>query len=213
MATTTTKTKAKTTATARKPAARKTVAQGKQTAPSDNIDVVKKTEDPAPVVETPTPVVIEPRKFDSGDMIPCKSVRNGVLQYIGKKTGDLYEWSDYGDITDVSYGDLLAIKANKSKFIYAPWFLILDEDAIVALKLKDLYDQFAEYEDVDEFFDLPASEFRAKLMKAPQGFKDTVARTASLRVRDGSLDSVIKIKIIDDVLGKSIMSMLNNGGV
>lgn len=201
--TTTTKTRAKTTAAKRTPA-KKTITAASEAKAEVNPDVLE---------VAPAPAVNQPRKFEMSDMIPCQSVRNGVLQYIGKKTGDIYEWSDYGDITDVAYGDLLSIKSNKSKFLFAPWLLILDKDAIEALKLQDLYSQFEDYMDIEGFLELPAEIFRPKLMKAPQGFKDTVARTAALMVRDGSLDSVIKIKIIDEVLGKNLMSMLNNGGV
>lgn len=181
-----------------------------------------------PVVETPVEVTASeasapsmdaianmevakaPRKFNADDMVTCRSVRNGVMQYVGRKTGDLYEWTDYGDVTDVAYSDLLAIKVNKSKFIYGPWFLIEDPEAVEALKLTELYEQFADYTDVESFLELPAAEMRRKLQNAPDGFKDTVARTAGLKIRDGRFDSVIKIKVIDDVLGKNLMSMINS---
>lgn len=181
-----------------------------------------------PVVETPVEVTASeasvpsmdvtanmevakaPRKFNADDMVTCRSVRNGVMQYVGRKTGDLYEWTDYGDVTDVAYSDLLAIKVNKSKFIYGPWFLIEDPEAVEALKLTELYAQFADYTDVESFLELPAAEMRRKLQNAPDGFKDTVARTAGLKIRDGRFDSVIKIKVIDDVLGKNLMSMINS---
>lgn len=213
MATTKT-TKAKTTAAKKEaPAVKKAEPVQEVKAVQPEVEQVPVAD--VPVVEPKAPVqeAAAPRKFEMTDMVPCQSVRNGVLQYIGKKTGDLYEWTDYGDITDVAYGDLMSIKANKSKFLFAPWMIILDKDAIAALKLEDLYSQFEEYMDVEAFLELPADEMKRKLSVAPQGFKDTVARTAALMVRDGSLDSVIKIKIIDDVLGKSLMSMLNNGGL
>lgn len=198
MATTTTKPKAKSTArkktTAAKPAAKPTAVE-------------------KPVVVEIKSEPEEPRSYESTDMISCKSVTNGLLRYIGKKTGDLYEWSGYGDITNVAYGDLLSLKAGKSGFLYKPWFVIVDEDAIEQLNLTDLYATFADYEDIDEFLELPADKFRTKLMNAPEGFKDTVARTAASQIKNGQLDSVIKIKIIDDVLGTSLMSVLNNGGI
>ena len=153
------------------------------------------------------------RNYESSDMVSCKSVKNGLLRYIGKKTGDLYEWSGYGDITNVAYGDLLSLKAAKSGFLYKPWFIIIEDDAIDQLNLTDLYATFTDYDDIDEFLELPADRFRAKLINAPEGFKDTVARTAASQIKDGQLDSVIKIKIIDDVLGTSLMSVLNNGGI
>lgn len=202
--TTKTKTAAKTT-TAKKEAKLVEAAEVK-------IEATPKVETkPETAVETLKAESRQVKKFAADDMVPCRSVRNGTLQYIGRKTGDIYEWTDYGDVTEVAYGDLLAVKANKSNFIYGPWFLIEDEDAVEALKLTELYASFTDFLDIDEFLELPASEIRRKLPNAPKGFKDTVARTAGLRIRDGSLDSVIKIKIIDEVLGKNLMSMLNGG--
>ena len=103
MATTTTKTKAKTTA-AKKAPVKKTTAVAPEAKVEAKPDVLE---------AAPAPAVDQPRKFEMSDMVPCQSVRNGVLQYIGKKTGDIYEWSDYGDITDVAYGDLVSFNSNK----------------------------------------------------------------------------------------------------
>lgn len=201
----------------------KTAAAKSKTAAKPKTAAAKPTKEAAPpVVETPAVTVTleanttsvevapAPKKFNADDMVTCRSVRNGVMQYVGRKTGDLYEWTDYGDVTDVAYSDLLAIKVNKSKFIYGPWFLIEDPEAVEALKLTELYAQFADYTDVESFLELPAAEMRRKLQNAPDGFKDTVARTAGLKIRDGRFDSVIKIKAIDDVLGKNLMSMINS---
>lgn len=211
MATTTKKT-----TTAKPKTAAKTTTTNKTTKPDEIAEAKTQINSvPAskldPVVETKKEEVRQPKKFAADDMIPCRSVRNGTLQYIGRKTGDIYEWTDYGDVTEVAYGDLLAVKANKSNFIYGPWFLIEDEDAVEALKLTELYNSFTDFLDIDEFLALSAAEIRRKLPNAPKGFKDTVARTAGLRIRDGSLDSVIKIKVIDEILGKNLMSMLNGG--
>lgn len=180
------------------------------------IEVVKEEAVVTPIVESTTPVVesvIEPavkevKKFASDDMIQCKSLRYGTLLHISKKTGNAYEWSDYGDIVEVAYTDLLAMKSSKSKFIYAPWMVILDEDAIAALNLTDVYKKFEEYEDIDDFFNQSPAEIKIKLQDAPTGFKDLIVYTAASMIREGSIDSIATVKAIDDVLKKNLSSLI-----
>ena len=162
----------------------------------------------AVVKEDTVPTVKATKKFASDDMIPCQSLRFGTLLHISKKTGNAYEWSNYGDIVEVAYTDLLAMKSAKSKFIYSPWILIQDEDAIEALKLTETYQTFEDYEDVDEFFNQTPSEIRAKLSIAPVGFRDLIAYIAASMIRNGSLDSIAIIKAIDDTLHKNLSSLI-----
>lgn len=166
------------------------------------------------IVAAAEPVVVEEKKirtFTSGDLVPCRSVRNGLMQHIARKSGNPYEWSDYGDVTDIEYGDLLAMKASKSKFIFAPWIIIEDEDAVKALKLESLYETFAEYEDVEAFLEQSPAKIRAKLADAPIGFKDAISKTAANKIREGTLDSIGTIKAIDDILHKNLTTLINGG--
>lgn len=82
----------------------KTAATKSKTAAKPKTAAAKSIKEAAsPVVETPavtvTPeantasveVAPAPKKFNADDMVTCRSVRNGVMQYVGRKTGDLYE--------------------------------------------------------------------------------------------------------------------------
>ena len=160
------------------------------------------------VSTVPKDVASTPKKFANDDMIPCKSLRFGTLVHISKKTGNAYEWSNYGDIVDVAYTDLLAMKSAKSKFIFAPWMMILDEDAIVALKLEGVYDTFKIYEDVEKFLEQAPSVIQSKLQDAPAGFKDLIAYVAASMIRDGDLDSIAIIRAIDSSLHKNLSSLI-----
>lgn len=149
----------------------------------------------APVAE---PVV--KKKFAPGDYIPCRSVRSGHMQHISRKSGMSYEWADFGDICDVEYGDLLALKAGKSKFMYEPWFIIEDDQLVEDWKLADLYSMFTKFEDAEDFLLQGAVQVRRDLMTAPQGYKDLIVDTAGRMIRSGMLDSIATIQVIDDVM-------------
>lgn len=189
-------------------AAKKTTTATKETARG-----VKPAAEIPQAVKPDTTVLVEnkPKVFAAGDLIPCRSVRIGLLQHIARKSGNPYEWSDYGDVTEVEYGDLLAMKAAKSKFIYNPWIIIEDQEAIEALKLTSLYDTFKPYIDVEAFLEKSPAEVRSGLQNAPAGFRDTIAKTAAQMIRDGSMDSIGIIKAIDDVLHKNLSTLISGG--
>lgn len=164
----------------------------------------------APVKKAEIPVVAAPAKkvYQATDMIPCKSVRYGILQHVSKKSGDIYEWADYGDITEVAYGDLLALKSRKSKFLYAPWFLILDDQLVDDWNLTGVYEFFNEFDDIEDFLQSGAISLRQKLPQAPQGFKDLVVHKAGEMLRNGVLDSIGTVRAIDDILHKNLADLI-----
>lgn len=148
------------------------------------------------------------REYSSSDLIPCKSVRYGTLQHVSKKSGNLYEWSDYGDVVDIEYGDLMALKARKSKFIFSPWFIILDDQIAEDWKLTEIYSYFEDFDDVEEFLQSGAVTIRRKLPNAPQGYKDLVTYTAGNMLRNGTLDSIATIKAVDEILHKNLQMLI-----
>lgn len=157
----------------------------------------------APEQTVETPVV--PRKFEATDLIPCRSVTPGELIAIGKKTKEVYTWSNTGDIREVEYQDLLSMKAVKSHFIFDPLFIIEDEDVIA--QWKDVFDfyQKISQSDLEEILAIDVSLFESTIRNLPIGMQKALANILAEKVQDGSFDSVKKIKIADEVLGTSLM--------
>ena len=58
--------------------------------------------------------------------------------------------------------------------------------------------------DVEAMFKLSASQLKAKLKKAPSGIQQAVKNIAGEKIMNGSLDSLAKIKAIDEVLGTQL---------
>lgn len=172
-------------------------------------DVKVAAEEPVAVEKVVEKVEVkEKRVFKATDMIECKSLRYGLMQHISKKSGNIYEWADYGDIVEVEYGDLLSLKSSKSKFLYSPWFMIMDDQLAEDWKLADIYEPFKEFDDVEEFLQSGATTIRKTLPNAPQGYKDLVTYTAADMIRNGTIDSIATINAIDEILGKNLTTLL-----
>ena len=167
------------------------------------------------VKETAEEIKVEPKTFAPTDDISCVSVTAGELILIGKKTGNLYRWSNYGDSTMVEFQDLRAETRNaNSKYIYSPLMMIEDEEVLALPEFANVADSYKNaitIEEIDSFFDLPVQQFASTLKRLPNGIKNTIKSIAADRLESGNLDSLSKIKVLDEVLGTELYNLLVNG--
>lgn len=169
------------------------------------VDVVEEVEAEVKAARPKKPTVKEARKYAPGDMIPCRSITYGELLLPGTKSKMLYTWANYGDRTDVEFQDLQALKSTRSTYLFKPRFIIEDEELVEQWKndLGKIYDDIIAT-DVEAMFKLPAGQLKAKLKKAPMGIQQAVKNLAGEKIMNGSLDSLAKIKAIDEALGTQL---------
>lgn len=146
-----------------------------------------------------------PRKYAPDDMITCRSVTFGELLMTGKKSGLLYSWANHGDTTEVEYQDLQALKSTRSSYLFRPRFVVEDEELIAqwGKEFEKLYESIINV-DVEALFKLTPAQLRSKLKSAPRGVQQAVKNIAGEKILNGSLDSLAKIKAIDEVLGTDL---------
>lgn len=149
------------------------------------------------------------RKFEPTETIPCRSICYGELVLEGYKSKILYTWANCGDYADVEYQDLQALQSRKSAFLTKPLFIIEDEDLVEQWghMLKPIYDKIEEA-DLEQLLKLTPSQLKKKLKVLPEGFKESVKTMAAAKIISGELDSLNRIKAIDEVLGTELMSMI-----
>ena len=149
------------------------------------------------------------RKFDPTETITCRSVCYGELILEGYKSKILYTWANYGDYADVEYQDLQALQSRKSAFLTKPLFIIEDEELVEqwGSMLKPIYEKIEEA-DLEQLLKLTPSQLKKKLKVLPEGFKESVKTMAAAKIVSGELDSLNRIKAIDEVLGTELMSMI-----
>lgn len=163
-------------------------------------EVVEEVKQPAKRIS-----VKSSRKYAPDDLITCRSVTYGELLLTGKKSKLLYSWANYNDTTEVEFQDLQALKSTRSSYLYKPRFVIEDEE-LVEQWSKDLGDMYKNIVDVDveDLFKLPLNQFKSKLKKSPKGVQQAVKNIAGEKILNGTLDSLAKIKAIDEILGTDL---------
>ena len=157
------------------------------------------------IKKTETTTVSSKKKFEQSDGIMCRSIVQGGLVFKGAKTDMEYLFDSYGDECEIEYRDLIAAVRTKNKAVFNPWFVIEDEDFIDEFPvLKDFYTRQYTQKDLESIFDLPVSQMISTIKTLPNTVLDTIKVMASVKVGNGSLDSVKKIKALDEYFGTDL---------
>lgn len=166
------------------------------------------------VVEEKKEIVEDKVTFEPTDLIECVSVTSGELIFFGRKTKNIYRWTDYGDTQEVEYQDLKSEKLNKtSRYIYDPLFMINNDNVLNSPEFKgvsDVYKTFLSVDDIDDIFNLDLGNFKRTISELPIGLKNTIKSLAVTKIENGSLDSVKKIKCMDEILGTDLFNSYLN---
>lgn len=160
--------------------------------------------------KTVNTVTVKSKEYKDDDVIPCKSVTSGKLIFKGR-TGNVYKWLNYGDIEYVSYKDLKYEVQNTSSYsqMYHPRFIVQDDEFVEKFpKLKDFYESMYTTSDFEEILNLPAEEIAVAIKELPVGCRECLKGIVSTMISDGRLDSVKRIKALDDIFGTQMLLML-----
>ena len=158
-----------------------------------------------PETKPATKVVKEKKKFSDSDGIVCRSITQGGLFMEGAKTHMLYEWVEYGDETEVEYADLAAAVRIKSSYLFGPMFIVEDEDFIEEFsQLKKFYTENYTVNDLEKILSYPLNKMLEEISALPKSAVESLKVLAASSINDGTLDSVKKIKALDEVFGTNL---------
>ena len=151
-------------------------------------------------VEKPTKKV-----FDPSDGILCRSVTQGVLYVDGLRTGMKYYFAEYDGEAEIEYRDLVALVRARDKSVYNPRFIIMDEDFINEYPtLKKFYNEHYNVTNLKGILEMPEYQMREEISKLPSGALKSLKSIAVQEISDGSIDSIKKIKALDDIFGTEL---------
>lgn len=171
------------------------------------VEDVKKDEEVKEVkpVKKNTAPVKKKKVFDASEGVMCRSIVTGGLFLEGSKTKMPYKWNNYGDETEVEYRDLVALVREQSGYIYKPFFIIEDEDFIEEFpQLKKFYSENYSIKELSAILELPVDEMIKTISTLPKGAVDSLKKIAANQVSLGQIDSVRKIRALDDFFGTDL---------
>lgn len=149
------------------------------------------------------------RKFEPNEGILCRSVTHGILFVDGIKTGMKYTFTDYDDESEIEYRDLVALINSRNKAIYNPRIIVMDEDFIAEYPtLNKFYSEHFSTMNIKEILDMPDYQMKEAISKLPKGAVESLKSMAVKQIVSGEIDSIRKIKALDEAFGTDL-SLLN----
>ena len=110
----------------------------------------------------------------------------------------------------MEYRDLVyLVRTREDVNIYSPRIIIEDEDFIEQNKsVKDFYDSMYTTGDLNDILLLPVSDMKSAIEQLPSGAKESIKGIASTMINSHILDSVQKIKVLDEIFGTNMLLTL-----
>lgn len=149
---------------------------------------------------------VKKKSFKSTDGIKCTSITSGNLFMVGLKSGKLYSWLDSGDVVYVDYEDLVGEVRTRGMYAFRPRFVVDNQDFIDEFpELDTLYASLYSKRDLKQILALEPEQMRYIISGLPDGAKDAIKSMAVTMIERRELDSINRIKVIDEIFGTSML--------
>lgn len=158
----------------------------------------------------PVEMHVESKKITAKDIdlhqfITVYNGFQGKLIYKSQRTGETFEWSDFGTDQEIELIELKNAKSTHKKYFEYNWFMF-DEDWVVDfLGVKQFYKNAIKIDDFDNIFTLSPAEIKSKINVLSDGQKESVAYRAKVLIAEEKIDSNKAISALEEALGVELI--------
>lgn len=153
----------------------------------------------------------EKKKFNPKEMIPCVSITPGEMFYLGKKSDTLYTFANMDDVVEIEFRDLDYAARSKDAMMYRPRFIVQDKDFIeLHPSLDGVYSSLHSTRDLKDILKLSPIQMEKAIKKLPIGAQDAIKTIAATMIDNGSLDSIQRVKKLDEIFGTEMLLRLTS---
>ncbi|WP_144509963.1 hypothetical protein [Bacillus sp. FJAT-22090] len=143
-------------------------------------------------------------KLSKDDKIPVMNNTTGRYGYIGR-SGYSFELEEYGDVTDVPFGELQAMRSGSQKrHLEDAFIIILDEEAVEELNYTKLYENVLDSDGVEELLS-DVEKLNKVADKMPLAMRETVISVGKRKYKDGTLSNLHVIRAIENNFNVKIL--------
>lgn len=143
-------------------------------------------------------------KVNMSKEVEVKSVCVGTLT-VRTKVQD-YNFSGYGDIQEITIGELKALRSSSPAYFTTPMFVIEDEEASRICNITDMYEKVIQLDDIESFVKQPVDIIISNLKEVPVFIRQTVASKAMELYEAKKLTDLVVIEAIEDLSGYRILA-------
>ena len=155
---------------------------------------------------------IKPADLQRDLYVPCVSmIRTGKLIYVSKRTiGYTVIWNNYMDVQYIELAELMAMRSSEAKFFTENWIAIDDtfehRDAVMErLRINDMYKNAPNPTALNNLFTLDVEIMKQRVKMMTATLKDTVYVQAKDCIANHTLDSMVRIRALEEALGRTLI--------
>lgn len=168
---------------------------------TETTDILTKAEEQDTTPKPEAPVKLVAKDIDPTQYVVVRNGFQGKLVYKSSRTGESFEWAEFGDEQEIELRDLKSAKNSHKKYFVNNWFMF-DEDWILDyLGVKQYYKNSLKIDHFDDIFKKSPSEIKKIVSKLSAGQKKSVAYRARVLISENEIDSLNAIKTLEGVLG------------
>lgn len=140
-----------------------------------------------------------PTESNAKEFILCRSVTHGGLN-INCKSGNVYEFKNYGSDCEIEYHDLVGLVRKHSDHIFLPRFIIEDDDFLAEFpQVSKAYESLYTVDELNKILNLPVESMKVALAELPQNVFSGLVTMISTKIANGEIDSVRKIRVLSEI--------------
>lgn len=153
------------------------------------------------------PKKVSPKDVDVSQYITVYNGFQGKLIYKSRKTGETYEWDNFGDEQEMELIELKNAKNSAKSFFINNWFMF-DEDnkwVIDYLGLSQYYKNAIDLDKFDDVFKMSPEEIGKTVSALSDGQKRSLMYRAKQLVSQNKIDSISVIHELEKALGVELV--------
>lgn len=141
------------------------------------------------------------------ELIPVYNGFHGVLVYASKKTGEIYQWDNFGDIQDMELKELKTAKSASKDFFINNWFMFDEEHQWVIdyLGVGQFYKNAISLDGFDDILTLSPDEIKKTVTELSEGQKDSLVYMVKNMVANDEIDSLKTLSALEESLGVTLV--------
>lgn len=153
----------------------------------------------APVQKAP--IKKQREQIDPHTLVEVKNNTAGKVVYVSPRMmGYKICWHDFGDTELMEYSELMTMRNSARRFFEDNLIWIEDEEVRDALGVSKYYKDAVSTSNLDDLFKMSADTIRQKIALMSESNKNAVAQRAQSLIDSGVLDSVKKIRAVEESL-------------
>lgn len=145
------------------------------------------------------------KKIDNDELIKVMNYTAGKLVYVNPRTQQQWLFEGYGATDHMPFVELQTMKSTYPKFLFEPWLVIMNDDAVDLLGLRKFYETILQPKEIDRFYKMNEFEMEEFLNNAPKNMKQLIIDITREKIKNKSFGDLFKIKHIESVLNCKLL--------